>query len=175
MFLKYFLPFRRDRVHRHSYTNSEQFLKQNVLPGQGNFPLKIVTESLLPGNSTDARHQLWLQTPLQSGASYHQSLHGSLSPKLASGKLLIFPTEEKQTDLEENTMAECGSFDAFCLLVAYFPSSFVSSVWCSWSGPISKLLVWDFFLSLLSPYFEALLFPLTQLLLCPVECIEFFL
>lgn len=121
--------------------------------------------------------QLWLQTPSLSGASYHQGFHGTLSPNLASGKPLIIPTEEKQTDLDENTMAECGSFDTFCLLIACFPSSFVLSVWCSWSKlfPSYWSEISSLFLHWFLPYFEALFFPLTQLLLCPEECSEFFL
>lgn len=139
-----------------------------------------IAESLLPGNPTDARHRPWLQTPLLCVGIYRQSLQASLSPKLASGKLLIIPTEEKQADPDKNVMAEYGGLDIFLLLITAtcFPSSFGLSVQCSGSGPISKVLVWDIFSLFFHwflPYFEALLFPLTQVLLYPKECVEFFL
>lgn len=56
---------------------------------------------------------------------------------------LVVPDEEKQTDPDENIMAEYGVLDAFLLLVTAtcFPFSFGLNVRCSGCGPISKMLV----------------------------------
>lgn len=90
-------------------------------PWTGELPSEDrITKSLLPGSPTDARHQLQLQTALLSGAGYHQSPHGSSSPKLASGRLLLLLIGEKQIDLDENTVAECGSINAL-LTSCLFP------------------------------------------------------
>lgn len=72
-----------------------------------------ITESLLSGNPTDARHQFWLQTPVLCGGGYHPRLQAGISPKLAGGKLLVIAIERKQTDPDENVVAEYGSPDAF--------------------------------------------------------------
>lgn len=173
MLLKYLLPFR-------SRPCSYAFLHK-----QSNFWNKMC--SLDRGTShwrqnlqvPIARKAHWCQTPALTPDTIAECSWlppeppWQLIPKLASGKLLIIAAGEKKTGLDDHTTAEYSSFGAFCLLVACFPSSFVLNLWYSWSGCISKLLVWYFFLCLLS--LEALLFPLTQMLLCPEECTEFFL
>lgn len=104
------------------------------------------------------------------GQVYIQSLRVSLSLKLASGTFLIIPTEEKQTDADKSMTAECGGLHAFLLLIAVACfSSFGSG-----SGLISKVCLGSFFFHWFLPYFEALLFSLTQLLCCPKECVEVF-
>ena len=83
------------------------------------------------------------------GGVYCQSLQASLSPKLASGKLLIIPTEEKQTDPDENVMAEYGGIDALLFLIT-------AACFLLWLERL-MLRIWPCFQSVGLGYFLSLL------------------
>lgn len=156
---------------RHSPTNWDSFLKWNMLPGQGS-SCSLKTELL--GNATDA----------SSGSRHPCCMEGFTARAFEAAYPRSWPVgnfgcswwgETNWSRWKHNGWiwwSWCFSFTRYCHLfpVLLWLECVMLRLW-----PYFQNVGLRYFLSFhwFLPCFEALLFTLAQLLVCPKECVEF--